>query len=337
MAIRQNQRRNLEVRWAGEFGKNAHGKLMILGRPSFQWEGAPSPEEFYKQIGFDEVHTLDVSPHQGATHIHDLNNPLPAELAGQYDMAISGGTLEHVFDVASALRCLAGLAKVGGLIMCGAPVNNWIDHGFYQISPTLKFDFFHANQFQFEESRAVLTDPSESSTRLFPLYPGEAHRWNSTKRKLAHTLVVRRDQHSTLDRVPLQGVYYNLLASRRRKFRFKALAPTESVDGVVSEPQAERFPLQDFRAEQGAWVSPFQNPKYLASLEKLPFRSSALVYEDGQLLPWIVSEPSMVNERPGSFFHSPRFIHFSTTDGSDPGTNGKSYEVVFPDLTSWRR
>jgi len=336
MAIRENQRANYEQ--SLELRRDeAHGKLMILGRPTLQWEGAPTPEEFYKGFGYDEVHTLDVSPYQGASHIHDLNKPLPAELAGQYDTVLSGGTLEHVFDVANALRCLAGLAKVGGTVICGAPTNNWIDHGFYQLSPTLKFDFFSANDFEFRASRAVLIDPKEEVRRGFPLYPGEGHRWNGTRRKLTHVLTVTRLPESTVDRVPIQGLYLDMHSDQRRKFRFEASEPHEVKGGVFTPAPSDRFDLKEFRPLDDRWAAPFHDPKHLASVERLPFRSKALVYEDGELLKWIVSDPAMVKERPGSFYHAARFVHFSTSDGSDPRSNGRRYEVAFPDIADWIR
>src|SRR6187402_699852 len=77
-----------------------------------------------------------------------------------------------------------------------------------------------------------------------------------------------------------------------------------------------------------------QSTKTLGA-SRLPFRSRGLVYEEGALLKWIVSEPAMVKERPGSFYHDPRAVHFSTSDDSDPRSNGRQYEIVFPDLSDW--
>lgn len=333
MAIRENQRANYE-----KLVRRSHGgKLMILGRPSLQWEGAPTPEEYYKGFGFTEVHTMDVSSYQGASHIHDLNRPLPRELEGQYDAVASGGTLEHVFDVANAFKCMAAMAKVGGEIICSAPVNNWIDHGFYQLSPTLKFDFFHANGFEFGSSRCSLVDPKSETIRSFPLYPGEGHRWNGTRQKLGHTLIVTRLPESTVDRIPMQGLYLGLSEGQRRQFRFKASAPRETTGGIQIVPPTARFTLSGFRPVDGRWLAPFQDAAHHGSIERLPFRSLGLVYEDGVLLKWIVSEPAMVKERPGSFHHGPKAVHVSTSDGSDPRSNGRKYEILFPDLTSWVR
>jgi hypothetical protein len=104
-----------------------HGKLMIFGRPTLMWEGAPSPEEYYRSFGFSEVHTLDVSDYQGATFVHDLNSPeTPEQLKGQYQAVSMGGTAEHVFFVGNTLRCAAELLAIGGIVICSGPANNWL-------------------------------------------------------------------------------------------------------------------------------------------------------------------------------------------------------------------
>lgn len=288
----------------------ARGRLMILGRPTLQWEGAPTPEDFYKRLGFDEVHTMDVSPHQGASHIHDLNNPLPPELAGRYDVVLSGGTLEHVFDIANAMKCLAGMVKVGGDVMCAAPANNWIDHGFYQLSPTLKFDYFSANGFELRSSWGALIDPKDGVRRSFPLYPGEGHRWNASRRKLNHVLIATRLATSTVEVVPMQGLYLDVHNRERRRFRFAASPAQETKDGVTTLAPMNRYVLKEFRPLDGRWAAPFHNPYHPASIEKRPFRSNALVYEDKQLLTWIVSDPAMVKDRYGSFFMRPDLCTF---------------------------
>jgi SAM-dependent methyltransferase len=336
MATRESQSKYERI-WELR-GLAPRGKLMILGGPSLNWENAPAPEDFYKSFGFDEVHTMDVSDYQRASHIHDLNCPLPRELEGQYDVVMSGGTLEHVFDVANALKSLAAMVKTGGEVFCDLPTNNFIDHGFYQLSPTLMFDFFNVNRFEFLSSRGALVDPKSETRRAFPLYPGEGHRWNATSRKLKHFLRARRVPESTVDRIPLQGRYLDRHEGKRRKFRFEASAPEEeSTDGITTSPPMTRFTLSGFRPLDGRWLAPFRHAAHLGSLDQLPFRSRGLVYEEGALLKWVVSDPDMVKERPGSFYHDPRAVHFTTSDGSDPRSNGRQYEIAFPDLTDWLR
>src|SRR5579884_1812264 len=92
----------------------ARGRMLMFGRQTLMWEGAPTPEAFFKQFGFTDVHSLDVSPYEGCTHIHDLNDPnTPADLIGQYDFVLSGGTLEHVFCVLNAVKVALDVLREG--------------------------------------------------------------------------------------------------------------------------------------------------------------------------------------------------------------------------------
>ena len=158
--------------------------------------------------------------------------------------------------------------------------------------------------------------------------------------RLSHGLNATRTAESTVDLIPMQGLYLEKHEDRsggaqRRNFRFEAMEPEETAGGQSTPPPMARFPLTDFRPLDQRWAAPFHDPAHPPSLERRPFRSPGLVYEDGKLLSWIVSEPAIVKERPGSFFHGSRFVHFSTTDGSDPRGNGRRYEIAFPDLSGW--
>jgi SAM-dependent methyltransferase len=88
-------------------------------------------------LGATRVDAIDASDYQGATIVHDLNRPVPAELRGQFDVVFDGGTLEHVFDVATALRNCMELVKPQGRFVSVTIPNNWCGHGFYQFSPEL--------------------------------------------------------------------------------------------------------------------------------------------------------------------------------------------------------
>lgn len=103
--------------------------------------------DFFKMLGFEEVHAVDYSEYEGADIIFDLNDPLPDSLKGAFDYVINGGTLEHVFDIARAMENMSGMVKDGGLIMHLSPSDWWINHGFYSISPTFFQDYYRANGF----------------------------------------------------------------------------------------------------------------------------------------------------------------------------------------------
>lgn len=93
-------------------------------------------------LGATSLSTLDYSPYEGATIIHDLNTPIPGRYHGQFDAIIDGGSLEHVFNFPVAIASLMRMLKVGGLLFLKAPANNQCGHGFYQFSPELMYRVF---------------------------------------------------------------------------------------------------------------------------------------------------------------------------------------------------
>ncbi|MXU65127.1 class I SAM-dependent methyltransferase [Oceanomicrobium pacificus] len=99
-------------------------------------------EPLFRALGAGQVDSLDFSDFEGATHVHDLNDPIPDSLEGTYDFVFDGGTLEHVFDVKTSMTNAYRLLKDGGIFMSMAPGNNWFGHGFYQFSPELVFAFW---------------------------------------------------------------------------------------------------------------------------------------------------------------------------------------------------
>lgn len=102
-------------------------------------------ETLFRGLGFDAVESIDIYDAEKPTHVFDLSRPLPAGLNGRYDLVYDGGTTEHCFNTAEVLSNALRLARQGGRIIHHLPLNNWIDHGFYQFSPTLFFDFYGAN------------------------------------------------------------------------------------------------------------------------------------------------------------------------------------------------
>lgn len=96
------------------------------------------------KLGATIADSLDASSFEGATVIHDLNQPLPPGLRERYSVVFDGGTLEHVFNFPSALRtCMEMPCKNGHFIMA-SPSNNQMGHGFYQFSPEMFYRVFSA-------------------------------------------------------------------------------------------------------------------------------------------------------------------------------------------------
>jgi SAM-dependent methyltransferase len=96
--------------------------------------GTGNVDDLLSAMGANQIDAMDVSNFEGATIVHDLNEPLPARLRSQYDAVIDSGTLEHIFNVPTACRNIMDALKVGGHFFAALPANNYCGHGFYQFS-----------------------------------------------------------------------------------------------------------------------------------------------------------------------------------------------------------
>ena len=99
-------------------------------------------EPFFQLLGAAHIRSLDASDYQQATDIHDLNNPLPRALAQQFSAVFDGGTIEHVFNAPEAYRGGMDMVAVGGHFIQVTVANNYMGHGFWQMSPELIFRIF---------------------------------------------------------------------------------------------------------------------------------------------------------------------------------------------------
>ena len=82
------------------------------------------------------------SDFEQATHIHDMNLPIPHDLEGRYSVVFDGGTLEHVFHAPQALLNCMKLLRIGGYFVQVTNGNNFMGHGFWQFSPELLYRVF---------------------------------------------------------------------------------------------------------------------------------------------------------------------------------------------------
>jgi hypothetical protein len=146
-------RRDELARWAREQGVALRdiGEPELSHEPRLAASGCLSNRDLFRMLGFDEVRSLDVSDWEGADILHDLNRPIPPELAARFDLVFEAGTLQHVFDVPAALRNAGEMVRVGGRVIHGmAPSSNHVDHGFWMFSPTAFHDYYTANRWRLE-------------------------------------------------------------------------------------------------------------------------------------------------------------------------------------------
>ncbi|ESW98114.1 hypothetical protein X768_32060 [Mesorhizobium sp. LSJC265A00] len=113
-------------------------------------------EELFKYLGSKAIRSLDYSDFEGADITHDLNDPIPDELANQFDCIFDGGTIEHVFDTRMAFSNVKRMLRVGGIFLMVDGANNFLGHGLYQFSPDLLWrTFSRENGFEIELMQLV--------------------------------------------------------------------------------------------------------------------------------------------------------------------------------------
>jgi SAM-dependent methyltransferase len=133
-------------------------------------------ETMFKDLGFGAIESMDYSGYQNATHVWDLNKPVPTDLHGQFDFIFDGGTLEHVFNVPQAFENVFNMLSVGGVFVGLNPYNGFPSHGMYQFAPELIWTYWkHSCGCDVRTCRAMgregkylrdLPDPTELGGRI---------------------------------------------------------------------------------------------------------------------------------------------------------------------------
>jgi len=87
-------------------------------------------------LGAKKLSSTDVSSYQCSEIICDFNKDIPDSWYNSYDIVFDGGTLEHLSNFPQSLKNIFNILVDKGIYYFEVPCNNWIDHGFFQFSPT---------------------------------------------------------------------------------------------------------------------------------------------------------------------------------------------------------
>jgi hypothetical protein len=289
-------------------------------------------EEVLGLFGFTEVDSLDVSSYEGATFVHDLNAPTPPEnLIGRYRVVFTGGTLEHCYHFPNALRTATALLEPGGLLVHLGPMNNWIDHGFYQFSPTLWFDLARANNWTMRCSFVVERVNADGAMRfrVGPLYPGEGA-FEAGEGRLLQVVSIQIPDSGANPLVPKQGLYLDKHGDATAAHIVRSFGACVIEDGILTPSERQTYMIAGKRLERTADGTWHVRVEPLGGNRNRPFRGHGQLLEDGTALRYIASGPELVARTPGSFCHIGYRVHFSTSDGTDPTTNGRQYAISVP-------
>jgi SAM-dependent methyltransferase len=123
----------------------------------------PDSEELFQKLG-SKLTVVDYIAERGCEIVANLNEPHDF---GKFDLVIDPGTLEHCFNFGQAMMNAANAVKPGGRIFHISPMT-MINHGFFNLCPTLFHDFYNQNGWTVESFAVVaLADPVVTITDRF--------------------------------------------------------------------------------------------------------------------------------------------------------------------------
>ena len=140
-------------------------------------------EVLINYFGSTQVAVLDINDYEGANIIHDLNIKIPEKLEDKYDTILDFGTLEHIFDVKTAIENISLMSKKNGMILHVSPTNNFCGHGFYQFSP----EFFNT---------VYSLNKSYKNTEIFLSNTYDSKNWYKLKEFNNKRINVQSDQET---------------------------------------------------------------------------------------------------------------------------------------------
>lgn len=177
--------------------------------------------DLFKMFGFREVYALDYSKYEGANIVYDLNTEkLPEELNEKFDFVINGGTLEHVFNQADALRNMSKMVKRGGYIYHLSPLTGWVNHGFFSMSPTLFLDYYTVNGWKINKCDMSISEVERTNGYKAKSYSMDFRMFNSDyeinqyanaagKATLLRCIAQKKEISKT-ELIPIQGMYVDV-------------------------------------------------------------------------------------------------------------------------------
>ena len=170
--------------------------------------------QFFALMGLGDATVLDVSDYEGADVIADLNVPVPENLRNRFGLILDGGTMEHVFDIRQGMANTVDMLRPGGTVVHITPSNNYFNHGFVQVSPTLYYDYYSANGFE-DVHGTVIAHPRRNYHQVpWKLIEYDAERFGGANAlfcdnatQLAVYFSARKTAASTWDLIPIQSYF----------------------------------------------------------------------------------------------------------------------------------
>jgi len=172
---------------------------------------------FFEMIGIAESQYYDIDKFNfdKPRILHDLEKPFPAKYHNFFRLIIDSGTMEHIFDIKAVMENIVKITKVGGYVLQMLPANNFLNHGFYQFSPTLFYDFYTNNGFEIVESYII---EIKSKIQRFHTYCQDRDYlglYFNQNNRLGSLFLVRKKKHVRTIKSPAQYIYVRLSKNAR--------------------------------------------------------------------------------------------------------------------------
>jgi len=184
--------------------KKPFGSVMTIGRQGlhviepiikeiFQTSSGYKNHEYCEELlskyfEATNVESVDNSNYEGATYVHDMNQPIPTGLAGRFDTVFDGGCLEHIYNAPQALKNCSLFCKPGGQILHVLPANNFCGHGFWQFSPELFFSLYSKSN-GYADTQVFIADLSNTKQWYQVKEPANGQRVNVMSPNSLYVLV----------------------------------------------------------------------------------------------------------------------------------------------------
>lgn len=102
------------------------------------------PRAFYSIFGISKYRSLDLIDPR-ADWRRDCN--LPFQVPEKFDITTDYGTAEHVFGIGAMFQSMHDATRTGGVMLHILPAFGDVDHGFFNIHPTVYLDLAAANNY----------------------------------------------------------------------------------------------------------------------------------------------------------------------------------------------
>jgi hypothetical protein len=106
----------------------------------------------YSVFGYQKYRSIDLGDPRADWQC-DLNYPV--DIPEVFDAIANFGTGEHIFSISEVFRSMHALLRSGGVQLHIMPVLGDVNHGFYNVHPTVYLDVAKANDYVVEDIRYI--------------------------------------------------------------------------------------------------------------------------------------------------------------------------------------